>query len=62
MVLGGWGVEGALDSVQVFGFMTRDGDGDFQDNDYDDDDDYSVQVLDFASGRWEDGPSLPSPR
>jgi len=35
MVLGGWGAEGALDSVQV---------------------------LDLETGRWEDGPSLPSPR
>ena len=32
-------------------------------NDCDDgDDDDSVQVLDFETGRWEDGPSLPSPR
>ena len=35
----------------------NDGD-DGDDGDYDD----SVQVLDLETGRWEDGPSLPSPR
>ena len=40
MVLGGWGVDGALDSVQVFGLMTDDGDGDnYGDGDNDGDGD-----------------------
>ena len=34
---------------------------DYDDGDDGDDDD-SVQVLDLETGRWEDGPSLPSPR
>ena len=64
MVLGGWGEKGALDSVQVgyHGIVIM----------------FSlshtvplqcslghlhfVQILDLKSGRWEDGPSLPSPR
>ena len=64
MVLGGWGEKGALDSVQVgyhrivimfslshtVSLQCSLGHLHF------------VQILDLKSGRWEDGPSLPSPR
>ena len=64
MVLGGWGEKGALDSVQV-GYheivimfslshtvLLQCSLGYL----------HFVQILDLKSGRWESGPSLPSPR